>query len=129
MRRLIARSPKGRCPLGVIKENEEKIPHPREETKGEEGPGHRYAKVDALSRGLVTHSLLESVSRVGPLLEAARARLALYVGGSIVLQGRLIVLFIIPSDKRFGVSAIRKNPVDANDAAEKEKEENDSPPT
>ncbi|XP_018339373.1 PREDICTED: uncharacterized protein LOC108746849 [Trachymyrmex septentrionalis] len=95
MRRLIARSPKGRCPLEVIKENEEKIPHLREETKGEEGPGHWYAKVDALSRGLVTHSLLESVSRVGPVLEAARARLAPYVGGFIVLQGRLIVLFII----------------------------------
>lgn len=64
-----------------------------------------------------------------PALEAARARLAPYVGGPIVLQGGLIVLFIIPSDKRFSVSAIRKNPVDANDAAEKEKKENDSVPT
>lgn len=63
--------------------------------------GHRYAKVDALLRGLVTHSLPKSVSRVW-VLGAARAPAAPYVGGSFVLRRELIVLFIIRSDKRFG---------------------------
>lgn len=84
-----------------LRKMRKKIPHLRKKAGGRERTGHRYAKVDALLRGLVTHSLPESVSRVGPG-GCWRARPALYVGGPIVLQRELIVLFIIRSDKRFG---------------------------
>lgn len=84
-----------RCPA---QKDKEKIPHLRERDGRRGRTGYWYAKVDALLRGLVTHSLTESVPRVGP----GGCESAAYVGGPTVLRGELIVLFIIRSDKRFG---------------------------
>lgn len=75
--------------------------------RGRRGEAHRYAKVDALSRGLVTYSLPE---RVGPAYGCCRHQ---YVGGRYRLPRQGSSSFLLSVWIRDSTEpAIRKNPVE-----------------